>query len=274
MKKNLFFIFSLCLFIFSCNHGQNAGKQKEEEKPEEKPEIQVYDHLTEIAVFAGRNNGVETRQEFEKEELASILKGNTKEIEVLGVVSYVYFLSETVKFKSVKINNQGVKINNDINGYKSIAGYVVSLVDTENATLSFVIEADGKTSKGKLKLIRKKELSDVPELYLFMNNKQIRTDGDVVADLAKDNFVKVDKILESDGSVNIQICSLLPFIKEVKINGGEAITPVVKAIGNNRFSVAEHKEIITQTKKFEVEIITNKPELFQNVKWNFTIVKD
>ena len=268
------FVLLLCFSVFSCKHKEQTD-ERHTHRPSVVPETPIYDHLTEIAVFAGRNKGVEEKQEFEGDVITSILKGETKTIEVLGIVAYVYFLSEKAVFQSVTVNNVGLKINYDVDPkIKSVAGYVANLSDVEEVVLDVKIIAEGKTSKGKLKLVRKKALSDVPELALFMNGRAIARLGDtLIENLSSDEGIVVEDILENDGSVNICIASLLPFIKEVKIDG-VSITPVAKMIGTNRYSsVAERKVVLTETKEFIAEIIPNRSDLFQNVKWKFKIKK-
>ena len=133
---------------------------------------------------------------------------------MLGVAPIVYFLSDTDRFESVKVNGQGVKINYNQGDFVSNVAYVVKLVDLNQMTLSFEILADGgKKSKGKIKLIRKAQKADVPLDALLINNKLIKEKGkDIIQELSCTDSVTIEKIIEN-GKVSIQVCSLLPFIK-------------------------------------------------------------
>ena len=290
MKKlniylNLLFFAVFLLSSISCtqNKGTEQGTQPNNPTPTPDPNpgpnpptppAEIYEHLTILAVIGGRNNGVLDIQEFEdREELNSILKGEVKEIEVLGVAPTVYFLSDTDRFESVKVNGQGVKINYNQGDFVSNVAYVVKLVDLNQMTLSFEILADGgKKSKGKIKLIRKAEKADVPLDALLINNKLIKEKGkDIIQELSCTDSVTIEKIIEN-GKVSIQVCSLLPFIKEVKFND-DSVQSVKKQIGTLFYqSVAEKTMDVSPNTKIKIEIIPIREDLFKPVTWHFTVV--
>ena len=293
MKKlkvlTMLFVAMFIIFSFSCNQGKGGGQQKPSDttdqnnlnnpKPNPQPSpnpapTEIYDHLTEIHVYGGRFNGVLKQEILEKEVIQSILKGETKEVEV-GPACTLAFLSKTVVFQSVKINNvERLPIINQGGsfGYECSSKKDIELIQEDKMTLDFEITADkGKISKGKLVLKRKAEKADVPLYNLFYNGSAAgKYNQDIIEEMCKkDNVTFVNAI--KNGKVHLQITSELMYIKEAKFNGGEAIPTKRIQIGRDFVYGAEKTLPVNPGDKFEIEVFPTNETVFKPVTLYFTI---
>lgn len=294
MKKlkvlTMLFVAMFIIFSFSCNQGKGGGQQKPSDttdqnnlnnpKPNPQPSpnpapTEIYDHLTEIHVYGGRFNGMYNAEILNKEVIQSILKGETKEVEV-GPVCTVAFLSKTVMFKSAKINNSEHLHIIDQGGFEDYvcsAKKDIELIQVDKMTLDFEITADGgKVSKGKLVLKRKTEKADVPLYKLYLNNGYYdASDRDMIAEMTRKDNVSYPAKLIKDGKVLIQVLSDTPYLRDAKFNKGEAVKANRKQVGNSFYYVVETTLPVNPGDKFEIEVFPTNETLFKPVTLYFTI---
>lgn len=235
--------------------------------------------LTGIIVIGGRDHGSPQREVFNKEKLTPILKGEETTVEVLGPLVRILFASVDKKWDSVTVNNKKLDVRK-VQGFESMALHVGFLVKTEPEEFSFEIVSGGEKLTGKLKLLRKQDLADISELELFINDKEIKKnkeeapEGELLEVLWKNNY----EIAVGQDSANIQVASVLQFIKEVTIDGHK-VAPTKKKMtidgGQYDYYVAEYKieGVGEQAKEVTVEIAPTLTTIFQPVIWKFKIKK-
>ena len=240
--------------------------------------------LSGIIVIGGRDHGKAQRETLNKEKLVPILKGEGETIQILGPVVRVLFLSEKIKWNSIKVKIKGKSDKNlDIQelpkqGFKSVAQHVDILIKTEPVETDFEIVANGETLTGKLKLARKQDLADIPELMLFINGKEITKKAD---DAPKGELLEVlwDKDYEitvGEDSAKIQVASLLaPLVKSVSINGTavQLLEGKISTMPKLKVAELEIKDLTEQPKEVTVEFTSAMPTICRNVSWKFKIKK-
>lgn len=243
--------------------------------------VEVPNHLNAILLIGGEDKGKEYQVVVPTAEIKPILEGKVKELELLGPVARIFFISATNAWDSAEVNGKAIQLaNGRIPQFKGLAAYGGLALEEKDCILKFKLTSGGKVSEGTLKLNRKPDLVDIPDVDLLIDDVEVKK-GKTEAPADKSLHEALwlggfEKTVATD-KVKIQVGSLLPFVKEVVING-ETITPTKKTLGSTNYELVAEKEISGITEAgvditIKIVPIDNVSSFLRTVDWKFKVKK-